>query len=79
MNELTPHIPPAMWEELGAADAKTSALIATSLSIQRLTVVRIGKKYGFTEEQLETAGLIAPKIDRRLQPGDLKGGKSRAR
>jgi hypothetical protein len=74
-----PPIPPQMWEEIATADASTSALIATSLSIQRLRVIRVGKKYGFTEEQLQLAGLIAPPpVPRKQKPGDLRGGKSRA-
>ncbi|MFZ1005254.1 MAG: hypothetical protein WAN65_00350 [Candidatus Sulfotelmatobacter sp.] len=72
MTEYT-RIPKEMWDELAAQDAKTSELIGTSLRIQRLSVIRIGKKYGLTEEQLQQSGLIATPPPPRA--GALKGSR----
>jgi hypothetical protein len=69
-------IPAAMWEEMARIDEQTSASIAVDLNTHRGRVVALGRRHGFSEQELLEAGLIPQRTERTKKAGDLKGGKS---
>jgi hypothetical protein len=72
-------IPAAMWEEMATIDESTSSAIALDLAAHRGRVVALGRRHGFSEQELLEAGLIPQRVERSKKPGDLKGGKSGSR
>lgn len=72
-------IPAAMWEEMATVDEQTSTAIALDLTAHRGRVIALGRRHGFSEQELLEAGLIPQRHERRSKPGDLKGGKSGSR